>query len=124
MTDGPLERASQLALKLGWRERCTFGNFIADGNETVAAALAGMQRGERVLVVGAAGCGKTHLLQAACDAAHSSGTRFAYLPMRDLAGLEPSLLEGLGSNELVCVDDVDAVEQVLLERVRDHGGSR
>ena len=58
---------------------------------------------------GASGCGKSHLLQAACHALSAQGAATAYLPLRHHQQLHPDMLEGLENLTLVCVDDVDAV---------------
>jgi DnaA family protein len=55
----------------------------------------------------------------------------AYLPLREVAGLSPELLEGLEQQDLVCLDDVHAIagnddwERAvfgLFNRVRDRNG--
>lgn len=60
-------------------------------------------------VLGPAGAGKTHLLQAACAFAGQCGLRSAYLPLATSRDLAPGLLAGLEQLDFVAVDDVDAI---------------
>lgn len=96
----------QLPLGLRTRAPRTFASFVegADG-EALAwlSATAGRAFG---FLWGARSTGKTHLLQAACQAVAEWGGRVAYLPLADEPGLGPPLLEGLGALDLVCVDDL------------------
>ena len=55
---------------------------------------------------GTTSTGKTHLLQAVCDRA---GDRSIYVPFAMLADAGPTMLEGLESRELICLDDIDRV---------------
>ncbi|MBL6689590.1 MAG: DnaA regulatory inactivator Hda [Pseudomonadales bacterium] len=82
-----------------------------------------------VLVFGASGTGKTHLLQGLCHEALTAGRSMIFLP--ELASLDPSVLEGLESSSLVCLDDIDQVIEGpmwqeslfhLINAVRDHKG--
>ena len=99
----------QLILDLARAEAPTFANFVAGQNREALAALAAMASGRShengVLAWGAPGAGKSHLLQAALDAA---------LPLRpvvpcaagrgvpDAAGVQPSAL--------VVIDRIDAAD--------------
>lgn len=56
---------------------------------------------------GPPGCGKSHLLQAFCQAAHLSEA--IYLPLRMLKEFEPQILDGLDGHALICIDDIDAI---------------
>ncbi len=60
-------------------------------------------------LAGAAGLGKTHLLQAACHEAAAHGLRPAYLPLDAADTLRPDMLEGLEALDLVCLDGIDTV---------------
>ncbi len=100
---------NQLALPLQLADHAVFASFLAGDNETLVATLAelsGRNAGQGCWLWGAAATGKTHLLQAVCDAA---GDRSVYLPLDMLDAAGPSILEGLESRELVCIDDVDRV---------------
>lgn len=60
-------------------------------------------------ILGPAGVGKTHLLQAACAFAAQRGLTSAYLPLATSSDLVPGLLAGLEQLDLVTLDDVDAI---------------
>ena len=101
---------SQLALPLALAPHARFATFFAGAN---AALLAHLQRletrstCEAVWIWGAPGSGRSHLLQAACaDRAQRSAI---YLPLAENEGLQPEVLDGLETLELVALDDVDCV---------------
>ena len=84
--------------------------FPVDG--AVAAQLRAFARGEAgggLLLVGAAGTGKTHLALAACAEADEAGRRAGYLPLASAAGRLGDALESLHSLDLVAVDGLDAI---------------
>jgi DnaA family protein len=101
----------QLCLPLRLPEQDRFAAFVANTNTEAVAALrhwaTDRVRGN-ILVHGEAGCGKSHLLHAACEAAATAGasTRFVSL---DIAGLAPSILEGIEQAEAVAIDALQAV---------------
>ena len=71
---------SQLALPLQLADHAVFASFLDSGNETLVATLRGVATGSErygCWLWGAASTGKTHLLQAVCDAA---GDRAAGAP--------------------------------------------
>lgn len=118
----------QLPLRIGLRDSATFANFYPGANAGASHAL---QQGEEPFIYlwGADGCGKSHLLQAACHTAGEQGSRSFYLPL-DEPGIAPSMLEGLESMGLVCLDNLQAVagnddwEQALFHlynRLRESG---
>ncbi|MFM7118740.1 MAG: HdaA/DnaA family protein [Gammaproteobacteria bacterium] len=145
-------RFRQLALAFPLRSRCRFEDFEADAAaETVAALAALAVRGavfRGCLLWGGAASGKTHLLQATCQAhadhpdsaldappgLHTAPHRHAsaaiYLPLGD-PKVTPDALEGLETCGLVALDDIDhwfgdtererallALYQVLMARGR------
>lgn len=100
---------SQLALPLRLDDHAVFASFLATGNETLVHILANLTTeriGNGCWIWGAPSVGKTHLLQAACDRA---GDRSVYVPMAVLAGAGPTLVDGLASRELVCIDDFERI---------------
>lgn len=101
---------SQLVLPLRLDDAAVFETFHPAGNETVVDHLRSLSDSgttHGAWLWGAAATGKSHLLQAACV---SFGDRAAYLPLCELAGsVMPGLLDGLGSRELVCIDDLHRV---------------
>jgi len=93
----------QLPLGVKLRDEATFGNFVTGGNLELVAALAAGDA-PCIWLWGAAGSGKTHLLQAACAA---GGGPAAYLPLGRTANLPPEALAGFESSGLLCLDDAD-----------------
>jgi DnaA family protein len=103
----------QLALRLRPRSGVTFANFlVAETNAATLHALhAWLARadGGVFFLFGAAGSGRSHLLQAACVDRPA-----LYIPLAELREVDPvALLEGLDAFSLVALDDI---ETVLMER--------
>lgn len=102
----------QLALDIGLRPHASLAGFVPGPNGAVREVLRGLAAGTvegPVRLWGGTGTGKTHLLQAACRAAHEAGRRCAYLPLAPPRGFGSGVLEGLEQLDLVCIDDLDAV---------------
>ncbi len=72
-------------------------------------AFARGDAGRGLLLVGAAGTGKTHLALAACAEADGAGRRAGYLPLASAAGRLGDALESLPALDLVAVDGLDAI---------------
>ena len=84
--------------------------FSAD--EAVVAQVRAFAHGDAgggLLLVGAAGTGKTHLALAACAEADTAGRRAGYLPLASAAGRLRDALEALHALDLVALDGLDAV---------------
>lgn len=124
----------QVPLQLRFNPAQTFASFLTGGNEAAMAALAACAagRGETLIFLwGGAGLGKSHLLNASCQASHGAGKRSAYLPLAEIRRHGPEILEGLEQMDLLCLDDIHCVagEQAwehalfhLFNRLRDAGG--
>ena len=98
----------QLPLGVRLRDRADFANFHPGRNEVLVESLQRFVAPESAgcaWISGPAGCGKSHLLQAAC--ARLSGG--AYFPLSELQHLGPGVLEGAEELPLVCIDDVGLV---------------
>ncbi len=105
----------QLTFELAAPEAPSFANFVAGRNAEAVAALAGLADGTTretgVVVWGAPGSGRTHLLRAAVGAAQ--GRRAAeYCDVADRAPAEPP-----APGALVAVDDVDGADAVAQGRL-------
>lgn len=112
----------QLPLPVAAREARDFAAFVAGPNAEALAAVRAAAPGV-IYLWGAAGSGKTHLLQAAT----ASGV---YLELS--SGLPPEAVDGLDTRGLLALDAIETVagstpwEQALfalINRVRD-GGAR
>jgi DnaA family protein len=101
----------QLPLALQLESFARFGTFVAaDGDEAakrhVRAVADGTQRAA-LWLHGESGTGKTHLLQAACQAGSEAGLRVMYVPLRSV--VSDDLLAGLEHIDLLALDDIDVV---------------
>jgi DnaA family protein len=94
----------QLPLGVRLRAGAVYESFAPGRNVEVLRALRSDATGP-LWLWGPHGCGKTHLLQAACAAA---GEAAAYFPLGS-AALPPEALTGFERNRLLCVDDVDKI---------------
>ncbi len=95
----------QLALGVKLRDDASFDSFVVGGNAELVAVLRAATA-PLLWLWGAPGCGKTHLLQAACAAARAG---VAYLPLARGAGLAADALAGFETAGVLCIDDADAV---------------
>ena len=101
----------QLALDLQLADYAVFASFYPGPNTTVLNAVRSAAEESHPQVHwiwGAAGSGRSHLLQAAVAAAGQAGAGCAWLPLAN-PDLSPDMLEGMGNLDLLCVDDVDLV---------------
>lgn len=100
--------SEQLILDLARPEPPTFANFVAGANREAVAALealaAGRSRETGVLLWGAGGAGKSHLLRAAATAAQSMRTVMYCASPRDVPVATPD------PPALLVVDAVDAAD--------------
>ncbi len=101
----------QLPLGVRIPDRAVFESFLpaknAQAYEHALRVAAGHATGATWLC-GPAGAGKTHLLQAICARA-SASSRAGYFPLAGLAALGTAVLDGLGSLDCLCLDELDSV---------------
>ncbi|MGH8541609.1 MAG: DnaA regulatory inactivator Hda [Stenotrophobium sp.] len=95
-------KGQQLPLPVQLRESASFASFHAGPNDNVVTALRSLSG--PVLIYGAAGSGRTHLLQAV-----ARERRCPYLPLLDLHDAGTEALDGLEGTAALCLDDVQAV---------------
>lgn len=131
--------SAQLALNLRLKDSASFANFHPARNAEAVDCLrraldsmAAARHDERVIYLwGPSGSGRTHLLQAACHRAQEGALAFAYVPFGEVANLAPTLLDGLESAPLVCLDDLQTIASAgaweeavfaLAERLRAREG--
>ncbi len=100
-------RGLQLPLGIHLRESASFASFVAGPNAELLAQLQCFPA--QLYLHGASGSGKSHLLQATCRAASGASHAVAYLPIRELGGELPTLLQGMSNLDLVCVDDCEGL---------------
>ncbi len=97
----------QLLLDFSARDESCFEDFhVIPANQELFSLLShGDLPVGGSLIWGGDGCGKSHLLQAACQDQVSA----AYVPLKRFAHHGPDLLEGLHALPLVCIDDLELV---------------
>jgi len=121
----------QLALAIQLNDEATFADFCWGGNALLQQQLhhATDGSGERLMYLwGPSGSGKSHLLQACCQAIGSNQSAM-YLPLQTLNEWGPEAIDGLEEQTLIGIDDIDAIARVpsweealfhLYNRVRDN----
>jgi DnaA family protein len=99
---------AQLPLKLALADHASFATFVAGDNAAAVRHVQAVAAGaaDTLWLWGAAGCGKSHLLQAACRAATVNGRRAIYVALGSAA---PDMLTGLDGLDVVALDDVERV---------------
>ncbi len=129
-----MEMIEQLPLPVQLADSATFDNFFQDRASEVIACLkqqvAAPTGWKFTYLWGGRGSGKSHLLQAVCHLCTEEDHPASYIPL-SIATLNPSILENLGDDRVVCIDDLDSVAgdplweeglMGLLERARYGGG--
>jgi DnaA family protein len=127
----------QLSLGVSLNDDATFENFYTPAGSGNARTVELLRRqaqaqGEPFIYLwGSSGVGLTHLQQAGCHLAQSSGLSIQYLPLAELAGCAPEeLFDGLDHLDYISIDGLHAVagrpdwERALFHfynRLRDTG---
>lgn len=102
---------TQLALAIKLNDEATLTDFNWENNALLQQQLQRMLtfKEDRLLYLwGAKGCGKSHLLQACCQAVNS-GHSTIYLPLTLLQEWGPQAIEGIEEQALICIDDIDVI---------------
>jgi DnaA family protein len=97
----------QLPLGMRLHDRAVFASFLAGGNVLALAAAKQLAEGNEPLLYlhGAAGTGKSHLLQAICAAVPGAG----YFPLAGLRQLGAGVLEGAALLPVIAIDNLEAI---------------
>lgn len=101
----------QLALAIQLNDEATLADFNWGTNVLLKQQIEHMLslHDERFLYIwGSRGSGKSHLLQACCQA-FSAMHSAIYLPLRLLREWGPQTIEGIEGQALICIDDIDAI---------------
>ena len=101
----------QIPLQLMPRRDCRFDDYIAGPNEAVVKALQQVtdEPGSYIFLSGSMGSGKTHLLNALCNATRERQGRAFYLALKRVPKEAIASLQGLEELDLVCVDDLHLI---------------
>ncbi|KGP64330.1 DNA replication initiation factor [Legionella norrlandica] len=101
----------QLALAIKLNDEATLSNFNWGSNILLQQQLMAMLtlKTDRLLYLwGPQGSGKSHLLQACCQAINLTQSAI-YLPLTFLKEWGPQSIEGLEDQTLICIDDINAI---------------
>ncbi len=102
-------------LPLAWPAPAHFrlDQFDATGNTSVPSMLSALAQSDHdtspLLLVGASGTGKTHLLVGTTTLARESGCRATYLALSRWADFDADALGALASMALVVIDEIETV---------------
>jgi DnaA family protein len=99
---------AQLPLELALADHASFDTFVVGHNTVAVEQIRQLAHSgaDTVWLWGAVGAGKSHLLQAACRAAATTGRRAMYVA---LPATSPAILADLEHVDLLAVDDVHTV---------------
>ena len=108
----------QLLLPLDPPPSRTFRSFIPTGNEAPVEHLQRLCAGDKdsdcqLYLWGVASTGKSHLLQAACQAVTERGGCSAWLPLRRLLPHGPQVMADFATIDFIGVDEVDVIRDRL-----------
>lgn len=125
----------QIPFKFEPRDNYTFDSYISGGNGLLVGlcAQSATEEGEKqIFIWGDEGQGKSHLLQAACNAAALNNLSACYLPVEQLVGKYAQIFDALESLDLICIDNVHCLVGLdewenalfnLINRCRESGAS-
>ena len=104
----------QLALQIQINERASLKNFFVSKNnnkiiQILKNILLNSINGVQVFIDDLGSNGKSYLLQAICNDFSESNNSSIYIPMEEAINLDPSILEGVSELNLICIDDVDLI---------------
>ncbi len=101
----------QLALSIQLNDEATLEDFHWGNNlllQQQINTLIETQNNKHYLYLwGISGSGKSHLLQASCQACHDGSA--IYLPLQLLVDFSPEVLEGVEGHGIICIDDIDTI---------------
>lgn len=107
----------QLSLEVSLRDECQFDNFYVcpDTTNQIVSFLKGsfgVGQEHFAFLWGKGGSGRSHLLQGTCHYWADKGKSILYLPLAEVAGLQPEqVMSDLEEVDLVCIDEINLVIQ-------------
>lgn len=94
------------------RDDATFDNYFPAKNRLALTCLQSSEYSPQqwfVYLWGKPDCGRTHLLNALCLAAQQQNKSAIYLPMLDIIGMQPAILDNLENHNLIGIDDIQLI---------------
>lgn len=101
----------QLALAIKLNDEATLADFNWENNTLLKQQLQSMltlQEDRLLYLWGPKGSGKSHVLQACCQAVNTTQSAI-YLPLTLLKEWGPQTIEGIEDQTLICIDDIDCI---------------
>ena len=111
-----MNNPTQLIFPFQVNQKASFASFFCspDNIELMSrlADLVASKNADELIINGAAGSGKSFLMQAICNELSSSGKQFAFIPMNKAINMGVEIFQNLASLNAVCIDDL----QLILSR--------
>lgn len=104
--------SAQIPLPFGRFDRFNFEQYWPGPNRepvTFLQQAVDSQTATPVYLWGEKGTGRSHLLQATCTLAASQKKKVIYIPLEENSQLNPEMLVGMESLDIVCLDDIGAI---------------
>jgi len=104
---------TQLIFPFQINQKASFENFFCspDNAELITRLndLVTNKNADELIINGAAGSGKSFLMQAICNELSSSGKQFAFIPMSKAINMGVEIFQNLASLDAVCIDDLQLI---------------
>lgn len=103
---------TQLPLAVQLSPELSLGDFITGDNTQLLNRLEQLALGQsrdNLYLSGSRASGKSHLLMGLCARGQEQGLNCAYLPLGEVSGLSPDILQGMEETDLLAMDDVQCI---------------
>ena len=108
-----MNNPTQLIFPFQINQKASFENFFCspDNAELITRLndLVTNKNADELIINGAAGSGKSFLMQAICNELSSSGKQFAFIPMSKAINMGVEIFQNLASLDVVCIDDLQLI---------------
>ncbi|MDA8958119.1 DnaA/Hda family protein [Gammaproteobacteria bacterium] len=108
-----MNNPTQLIFPFQINQKASFENFFCspDNAELITRLndLVTNKNADELIINGAAGSGKSFLMQAICNELSSPGKQFAFIPMSKAINMGVEIFQNLASLDAVCIDDLQLI---------------